>query len=71
MCRCACVDISDFKYRDAKMFLLKRGSELQNLVSVTLLGLSLPQPATLLKKETLAQVFSCESCEISKNAFSH
>ena len=28
------------------------------------------RPATLLKKETLAQVFSCEFCEISKNAFS-
>ena len=27
-------------------------------------------PATLLKKETLAQVFSCEFCEISKNNFS-
>ena len=26
-------------------------------------------PATLLKKETLAQVFSCEFCEISKNTF--
>ena len=26
-------------------------------------------PATLLKKDTLAQVFSCEFCEISKNAF--
>ena len=25
------------------------------------------RPATLLKKETLAQVFSCEFCEISKN----
>ena len=25
--------------------------------------------ATLLKKETLAQVFSCEFCEIFKNAF--
>ena len=25
--------------------------------------------ATLLKKETLAQVFSCEFCEISKNTF--
>ena len=25
------------------------------------------KPATLLKKETLAQVFSCEFCEISKN----
>ena len=27
-------------------------------------------PATLLKKENLAQVFSCEFCEISKNTFS-
>ena len=28
------------------------------------------RPATLLKKETLAQVFSCEFCEISKDTFS-
>ena len=28
-------------------------------------------PATLLKKETLAQVFYCEFCEISKNTFFH
>ena len=27
------------------------------------------RPATLLKNETLAQVFSCEFCEISKNTF--
>ena len=27
------------------------------------------RPATLLKKETLAQVYSCEFCEISKNTF--
>ena len=27
------------------------------------------RPATLLKKQYLAQVFSCEFCEISKNAF--
>ena len=26
-------------------------------------------PATLLKKEALVQVFSCEFCEISKNTF--
>ena len=29
-----------------------------------------PQPVTLIKK-TLAQVFSCEFCEISKNTFSY
>ena len=28
-----------------------------------------PKPATLLKKEILAQLFSCEFCEISKNLF--
>ena len=27
------------------------------------------RPATLVKKETLAQVFSCEFCEISKITF--
>ena len=27
------------------------------------------RPETLLKKETLAQVFSCKFCQISKNAF--
>ena len=31
---------------------------------------ALPRPAcNLIKKETLAQVFSCEFCEISKNTF--
>ena len=29
------------------------------------------RPAILLKKETLAQVFSCEFCEISKNTLLH
>ena len=29
------------------------------------------RPATLLKKETLAQVFSCEFCEISKSIYSY
>ena len=29
------------------------------------------KPATLFKKEALAQVFSCEFYEISKNAFFH
>ena len=28
-----------------------------------------PKPTTLLRKGTLAQVFSCEFCEISKNTF--
>ena len=31
----------------------------------------LPQPATLLKKETLTLMLSCEFCEISKNTFSY
>ena len=29
------------------------------------------QPATLFKKKTLAQVLSCEFCEISENIFSY
>ena len=29
------------------------------------------RPATLLKKETLSQVFSCEFCETSKDTFSY
>ena len=29
---CACADVLNFKYRDLKMFLLKLGSELQNLI---------------------------------------
>ena len=29
-----------------------------------------PRPAALSKKETLAQVFSCEFCKISNNTFS-
>ena len=30
-----------------------------------------PEGCNFLKKETVAQVFSCESCEISKNTFFH
>ena len=29
---CACADVLNFKYRDIKIFLLKLGSELQNLI---------------------------------------
>ena len=29
---CACADVLNFKYRDVKIFLLKLGSELQNLI---------------------------------------
>ena len=30
-----------------------------------------PEVCIFIKKETLAQVFSCEFCEISKNTFLH
>ena len=30
-----------------------------------------PQTCIFIKKDTLAQVFSCEFCEISKNTFFH
>ena len=29
----------------------------------------MPKACSFIKKETLAQVFSCEFCEISKNTF--
>ena len=32
---------------------------------------SSPQACNFIKKETLAQVFSCEFCEISKNTVSY
>ena len=43
----------------------------QNSQENTCARVSLLRPATSLKKETPAQVFSCECCEISKNTFSH
>ena len=36
-----------------------------------LMKLHRPQACNLIKKETLAQVFSCEFCEISKSTFSY
>ena len=30
-----------------------------------------PKASNFIKKETLAQAFSCEFCKISKNTFSH
>ena len=35
----------------------------------SLLFNNVPGPCNFIKKETLAQVFSCEFCEISKNTF--
>ena len=39
------------------------------LASFLLTELLLPQACNFIKKETLAQVFSCEFCKISKNIF--
>ena len=36
-----------------------------------LLEISRPEACNFIKKETLVEVFSCESCEISKNIFSY
>ena len=38
---------------------------------MTLLAVTVLIPAALLKKEALAQVFSCEFCEIFKKTFFH
>ena len=53
-----------------KVFLeILQNSQENNCASVSFL-IKKPRPATLLKK-TLAQVFSCEFCEISKNIYSY
>ena len=39
--------------------------------SVKKVFLEMPRAFNLIKKEPLAQVFSCEFCEISKNTFSY
>ena len=38
-------------------------------VNFFVVGVFLQQACNFIKKETLAQVFSCEFCEISKNTF--
>ena len=64
-------------YKKAAIFFYKKGTFknftkftgkhlFQSLVFNKVAGL---RSATLLKKETLAQVFSCEFCEIFKNTF--
>ena len=43
----------------------------QNLQETTYAKVSCNKVAGLIKKETLAQVFPCEFCEISKKTFFH
>ena len=45
---------------------IKKGF-LRNFAKFTGKHLCRPEPCNFIKKETLAQVFSCEFCEISKN----
>ena len=53
-----------------KMFLeISQNSQENNCARVSFL-IKL-QACNFIKKETLAQVFSCEFCEISKNTFSY
>ena len=52
-------------------FEISQNSQENTCASLFLIKLQAMGPATLLKKETLAQVFSCEFCEISKNTFSY
>ena len=53
------------------MFLeISQNSQENTCARVSFLNKGL-RPATLFKKETLAQVFSCEFCKISKNIFSY
>ena len=49
---------------------MKKGV-LKNYAKFTGKHLAWPEAWNFIKKETLAQVFSCEFCEIFKNAFFH
>ena len=40
---------------------------MKNWMSEAVTGCVLPETCNFIKKETLAEVFSCEFCEISKN----
>ena len=53
-------------YRKASMSRWIKGMHRQ---AGNILGIYRPEACNLIKKETLAQVFSCEFCEISKNTF--
>ena len=56
------------KYRSSRPEVFCKKGVLQNFAKFT--GKHLHQ-SLFFKKETLAQVFSCEFCEISRNALSH
>ena len=50
---------------------LKSASKFVTVSSEAATGGILWQACNFIKKETLAEVFSCEFCEISKNTFSY
>ena len=48
---------------------MKKKDVLENFTKSTGKHLCRPQASNFINKETLAQVFSCEFCEIFKNTF--
>ena len=52
-----------------KAFLQNSQKSQENTCASVSFLIKLQGPATLLQKETLAEVLSCEFCEISKNTF--
>ena len=62
-----------WRYSVKKVFLeISQNSQESNCARVSFFNkVAGPRPATLLKKETLAQVFSCKFCETVKNTFFH
>ena len=55
-----------------KVFLeISQNSQENSCIRVSFLIKLQAEACNFIKKETLAQVFSCEFCEISKNTFSH
>ena len=67
--------VNDYQKQPTEVFYIKRWNFLEisqnsqeGLIFNTVAGLR-PETSNFIKKETLAQVFSCEFCEMSKNTF--
>ena len=61
--------ITKYSYISTTEAVAQRCSVKKEFLKIYKIRTKIPVPATFLKKETLAQVFFCEICEIIKNTF--
>ena len=68
----------ELKYRSSRPDVFCKKVVLRNFAKFTgkhvyqsLFLIKLPEACNFIKKETMAQMFSCEFCEISRNTFSY